>query len=655
MDALRWRDEQRGLREVVRRERRTSDGHAPLEAAPVAGNPVAGDTPDDALATVIVVCWNSQEVLARCLDHLFAQDYVNREIIVVDDGSDDATGRVGQEAANRGEMKLVRSTRNRGCPSARNLGLQHAAGEIVAFIDADGFARPSWLSEVVAAFGDDAQIGGVASTVFFDDNPMVLNGAGGIVNRQGWAADLSMNRSYEDARIAKEALYPMGCGMAVRRDALERVGRFDERMLNYYDDVDYGMRLWRAGYRVVVAADAWIDHGTAAGDSARKRLWCERHRMRVALKHTPLSELTTWVRWEARGLRSASTAGRTQKLRSIGWNLRRLPSTIARRRDLRGMPGPPVDLVDASHGDGFPVGMTLRGRPMPERADASLDMSLPEAEQQLLHGWFPTEQRGQRSYRWAAKSAAALFELDAPAKRMRLDYAHVPVEREGIDVRIRRVGSSQPLASVWETHLGWQYLSRSVENHPLELAAGTYEVCFVAARGWSDPPRDTRSLAFALSSISFAGRLELPRDGLDMSSTQAEDQLVSGWFEAEDGPLGAYRWSARRATVLLRAGSPVASLTLAYRLAPGSIGRLRLALTPLDAAQETWSTQLPWRDSDWREDTFAAELAPGDYLLSFDADRTWSNPLGGDSRLPPENRSLGVAVASVSFGTASLR
>ncbi len=605
--------------------------------------------------TVIVVCWNSQEVLPRCLDHLFAQDYANREIIVVDDGSDDATARIGQDAADRGEMKFVRSSRNRGCPSARNLGLQHAAGEIVAFIDDDGFARPSWLSEVVAAFGDDPQIGGVASTVFYDDNPMVLNGAGGIVNRQGWAADLSMNRSYEDARIASEALYPMGCGMAVRREALERVGRFDERMLNYYDDVDYGVRLWRAGYRVVVAADAWIDHGSTAGDSARKRLWCERHRMRVALKHTPLGELATWVRWEGRGLRSAPMTGRAQKLRSIGWNLRRLPSTIARRIELRGMPGPPANLLDASYGDGFPAGMPLRPRPMPERAGASLDMARPEAERQLLHGWFPAEQVGQRSYRWATTSAAVLVDLDAPAKRLRLDYAHVPVELEGIDVRIRRIGSSQPLVSVWETRLAWQYVARSVENHPLELAPGAYEVCFVAARGWSDPPRDTRSLAFALSSLSFAGSFELPGEGLDMSGAHAEDQLVNGWFEAEDGPLGPYRWSSKRAAAVVRVTSPVASLTLGYRLPPGSIGGLRLALTPLDAEHETWSTQLPWRDSEWRKDACAAELAPGDYLLSFEADRTWSNPQGQDLRLPPEKRSLGVAVASLSFGAGSLR
>ena len=44
----------------------------------------------------------------------------------------------------------------------------------------------------------DESVGAVASTVFYEENPLVLNGAGGTVNRQGWAADLAMNQSYED-------------------------------------------------------------------------------------------------------------------------------------------------------------------------------------------------------------------------------------------------------------------------------------------------------------------------------------------------------------------------------------------------------------------------------------------------------------------------
>ncbi len=657
MDALRWRDEQRGLRAAVRRERRTSDGRAPAEAPAGGGAPTSEEGAGGPLVSVVVVCWNSADVLGRCLDQLFAQSYADREIIVVDDGSDDDTPEVARAAARRGEMTYVRSARNGGCPHARNLGLQRARGEIVAFIDADGFATPHWLGEVVRAFGEDPQIGGIASTVFFDDNPMVINGAGGIVNRQGWAADLSMNESYVDARIAPRALYPMGCGMALRRAALERVGPFDDRMLNYYDDVDYGTRLWRAGYRVEVAPDAWIDHGfgSAGVASSRKRLLCERHRMRVVLKHAPLGELATWARWELRGLRAAPTAVRAQKLRAIGWNVRHLWSALTARRSLRAAQRVPGELVDASHGDGFPVGVPLRLKPSPERAAAHIDMSEPEAEKQLVHGWFPGERVAGRSYRWAAPSAAALVHLESPAKRLRLDYAHVPVDIGAIDLRIRRSDSADPLAIAWQTSLGWQYVARSVENHPLELAPGDYEVTFDSARGWADPPRETRVLAFALSSLSLASSFDPPPGGLDMGGAGADEQLVRGWFEAEDGPAGLYRWGSGNASALVRASEPVASVALSYCLPPGSIGSVRVALTALGEPDEAWSAQLPWRDADWHSERFEASLAPGDYVLCCQAQRTWSNPMGADAALGAENRSLGFALSSLSFGAGPVR
>jgi GT2 family glycosyltransferase len=595
---------------------------------------------------VIVVCWNAEDVLGRCLEHLLEQDYPNYEVIVVDDGSRDDTVAVAEAAAARGELKIVRSARNRGCPSARNLGLRHAHGEIVAFVDADGFAAPDWLRGIVAAFAGDETIGGVASTVFYDDNPLVLNGAGGTVNRQGWAADLSMNESYESARIVAEALYPMGCGMAIRREALARVGPFDDRMLNYYDDVDYGVRLWRAGYRVAVASEAWIDHRATLGDSTRKRLLCERHRMRVVLKHAPASDLGQWAANELRALRAAPMPVRRRKLAAFAWNVRHLPSALARRWRLRRTTLAPRALVDDSWGDGFPAGVPLRLRPTPERAGGSVEMADPDSEAQLPYGWFPVESIEGRSYRWAGTRAAALVRLERPARRLRLDYAHPPINTGGLDVRIRRVGSADPLQPVWQTRLAWQYIARSVENHPLQLPAGDYEVVFVGARGWSDPPRETRSLALALSSLSFADSFEVAPGGLDMAAAAAEEQLVNGWFEAEEGPSGRYRWGAARAAAVVRLAEPARSSRLIYRLPPGSIGRVRVALTPLGTSRAAWSTEMPWLDSDWREDSFVLALAAGDYLLSFEAETTWSNPEGRQRTTSGENRSLGFAVSS---------
>lgn len=605
------------------------------------------------LVSVIVVCWNSAEVLGRCLDQLFAQDYANYEIVVVDDGSRDDTLQVAERASTRGELTIVRSPRNRGCPHARNLGLRHARGEIVAFIDADGYAAPSWLGQVVAAFAVDATVGGVASTVFFDANPLVLNGAGGIVNRQGWAADLSMNESYEQAEIADEALYPMGCGMAVRRSAVERAGAFDDRMLNYYDDVDYGMRLWRAGYRVVVAPDAWIDHGfgAAGGDSDHKRLLCERHRIRVVLKHASAGTLTRWMAHEARALRRAPWPRRVLKLRAMAWNARHLPSVLSNRRRLRRAPRVPYRLVDPSWGDGFPAGVPPRLTPRPESTGSAIDMANTASEGQLLYGWFPAEHVDGRSYRWAGERAAALMTLKAPAKRLRLDYAHVPLDIGGVDVHIRRLGSSDPLTPVWSTRLSWQYIARSVENHPLALPVGDYEVVFSVRQGWTDPPDETRSLGFALASMSVHESYEIPSGGLDMASPAVDEQLVSGWFEAEQSAGRSYRWATGHAAAVVRLTESASSACLSYCLPPSPIEGLTITLSPLDQQVPVWSTRIAWHDADWHEDSFPLRLAAGDYLVSFDAETTWSNPAQQDPELWPENRSLGFAVSSLSLST----
>jgi GT2 family glycosyltransferase len=605
------------------------------------------------LVSVIVVCWNAAEVLGRCLDQLLAQDYSNYEVIVVDDGSQDDTLEVAQAASSGGEVTIVRGPVNRGCPHARNLGLREAKGEIIAFIDADGFAAPGWLRELVAAFGVDTTLGAVASTVFFAANPLVINGAGGIVNRQGWACDLSINEPFEQAQIASEALYPMGCGMAVRRSAVERVGPFDDRMLNYYDDVDYGVRLWRAGYRVAVAADAWIDHGfgQARGDSARKQLLCERHRMRVVLKHAPMRTLAPWAAQEVRELRRAPAPRRSTKLRAMAWNVRHLPSVLGARKRLRRAPGAPERLIDRSWGDGFPAGVPPILLPRPQEATSAIEMADPRSEGQLLYGWFPAEHVRGRSYRWAGVQAAALVHLRTHARRLRLDYAHVPVDIGGVDVNIRRLGSSGSLSPVWSTRLAWQYMERAVENHPLSLPAGDYEVVFSAGQGWREPPLQTRSLGFALSMMSFEESYAIGSGGLDMASPDVEEQLLSGWYEAEQSAELSYRWASGHASVIVRLAAEASSARLSYRFPPGSSGGLNISARRVDDAEPVWSTRLAWREGEWQQEMLSLRLAAGDYVVAFEADAIWSNPGQRDPALPPENRSLGFALCSLSFAT----
>jgi GT2 family glycosyltransferase len=603
------------------------------------------------LASVIVVCWNSAQVLGRCLEHLFAQDHPDYEVIVVDDGSRDATAAVAEEAAREHPLTLVRSPRNRGCPAARNLGLERARGDVVAFIDDDGFAAPDWLREVCAPFAGDEHIGAVASTVFYADNPLVLNGAGGTINRQGWAADLSMNRSYEDAEIVTEALYPMGCGMAVSRRALDRVGAFDDRMRNYYDDVDYGIRVWSAGFRVAVAADAWIDHAAAAGGSSERALLCERHRARVMLKHTPAEALRDWWSHEVRSWRAAPAAIRARKLRSLGWNVRHLPSVVAYRRAHTDSPQLPDGLIDDSRGDAFPVGVPPRAHPRPELAGERLEMAAPEAEGVLPYGWFPLERRDGRSYRWATTRAAVLVRLERPAKVVRIDFRHVPVDIGGVEVELRSPSSPDPATAAWSVTLRWQFIERSVENHPLELPPGDYELLLSAAPGWSDPPAEMRALALALESVVFKEQTEVPAGGLDMDHPGLEEQLVSGWFEAEHGEGRSYRWAGANARALVRLEWRARAARIIWREAPGGGAGVRLAVQARDGHETLFSASLePGEDEDgWREQSLELELAPGEYQVWIQAGRTWSNAHGEHPDLWAEARTLGFALSALTF------
>jgi hypothetical protein len=423
-------------------------------------------------------------------------------------------------------------------------------------------------------------------------------------------------------------------------------------MLNYYDDVDYGVRLWRAGCRVAVASGAWIDHGfggTGGGDSEQKRLLCERHRMRVVLKHASARTLVHWAAHEARALRQAPWSRRALKLRAMAWNARHLPSVIVSRGRLRRAPRVPDRLVDPSWGDGFPAGVPPRLTPRPQSAGSSIDMSAADGEGQLTYGWFPAEHVEGRSYRWAGERAAALMTLTAPAKRLSIDYAHVPVDIGGVDVHIRRLGSPDPLTPVWSTRLQWQYIARSIENHPLALAAGDYEVVFGVRKGWTDPPGETRSLGFALASMSFEESYEIASGGLDMAAPAVEEQLVSGWFEAEQSAGRSYRWAAGHAKAIVRVAEGASSASLSYRFPPGPTGGLNISVRPVDSRETEWSTRIAWRAGEWHEETLPLRLSAHDYVVAFDAEATWSNPAGRDGDLPPENRSLGFALSSLSF------
>jgi len=95
--------------------------------------------------SVVVCTYNGARTIRDCLEGLERVAYPDYEVIVVDDGSTDATAAIARQY----DCRLIR-TENRGLASARNTGLDAATGEIVAYIDDDAYPDPHWLTYLAA-------------------------------------------------------------------------------------------------------------------------------------------------------------------------------------------------------------------------------------------------------------------------------------------------------------------------------------------------------------------------------------------------------------------------------------------------------------------------------------------------------------------------
>ncbi|MEK7459115.1 MAG: glycosyltransferase family A protein [Patescibacteria group bacterium] len=98
--------------------------------------------------SVVIPTYQHARTLPACLDSVFAQDYGNIEVIVVDDGSTDNTAEVLSVYADR--VKII-TQENQGSNPARNAGLAVAVGELVIFVDADVIMQPTMLTKLADA------------------------------------------------------------------------------------------------------------------------------------------------------------------------------------------------------------------------------------------------------------------------------------------------------------------------------------------------------------------------------------------------------------------------------------------------------------------------------------------------------------------------
>lgn len=124
-----------------------------------------------ALISVIVPIYNVSKYLRRCLDSIASQTYENLEIILINDGSTDDSGKIAEEYAKKDKRARVIHQKNGGLSSARNAGLKIAHGEFVVFVDSDDYIDPGCIENLHdTAQKSDADIATCRFESFSEDN-----------------------------------------------------------------------------------------------------------------------------------------------------------------------------------------------------------------------------------------------------------------------------------------------------------------------------------------------------------------------------------------------------------------------------------------------------------------------------------------------------
>jgi glycosyltransferase involved in cell wall biosynthesis len=196
--------------------------------------------------SVVVACYNGARTLRACLESLSRLHYPDYEVLLVDDGSTDATPAI---AAEFPAVRYLRHPRNEGLSVARNTGIQAARGEIVAFTDADCRADEDWLYYLVNDLlrGGFAGVGG-PNFLPPEDSPVA---AAVLVSPGGPAPVMLTDR---------EAEHVPGCNMAFFKTVLEDLGGFDPIFRKAGDDVDLCWRLQQAGHKIGFSPAGFVWH-----------------------------------------------------------------------------------------------------------------------------------------------------------------------------------------------------------------------------------------------------------------------------------------------------------------------------------------------------------------------------------------------------------
>ncbi|MDR5589705.1 glycosyltransferase family A protein [Christiangramia sp. SM2212] len=195
------------------------------------------------LVSVVIPCYNHEKYVLGAIESAIYQTYKDKEIIVVDDGSNNDTKKVLAKLSD--QINILITQENQGVVIARNNGIEKASGEYILTLDADDYFEPGFLKKAVGILDNNSDVGMVTCWTSIEDSsgkltrvskPTGANAISGLFKNNGTAS------------------------MLFRKICWEEVGGYDRELAKGFEDWEFGIAIGKQGWKMKVIPEILLHY-----------------------------------------------------------------------------------------------------------------------------------------------------------------------------------------------------------------------------------------------------------------------------------------------------------------------------------------------------------------------------------------------------------
>lgn len=255
---------------------------------------------NEPLVSIIILNWNQTKITCEFLESTRQLIYKNYEILVCDMGSvEDPSELINSQSFPK--TRVLRSEVNLGFTGGNNWGIEKAKGDYVFIVNNDTEVTPSLINDLLEPFYDDSTIGVTCPKIKFYHHPDTIQYAGfNPINVYTGRTTAVGNKEVDNGQhdVSGYTYAAHGCAMMVKREVVEKVGRFPEKFFIYYEELDWSARIIKAGFTIFYQAKGVIYHKesiTMGKESAIKVYFHTRNRILYMRRNCSSLQFLTFI------------------------------------------------------------------------------------------------------------------------------------------------------------------------------------------------------------------------------------------------------------------------------------------------------------------------------------------------------------------------